>query len=177
MLNTLGPALSLTSHAAILQLETRIVEIAKLPTEEQGRQLQQPDLFAKENYPYLAQLYLVPRVQKETSDLYQVQASSQAALRATLAAVAAERYRRIHGTWPESLGALVPDFLAKVPLDPYDGQPLRLRHRDPGLVIYSVGPDGHDDDGNLDRTKPKGPGTDVGTQLWEVAQRRQPPKP
>jgi hypothetical protein len=64
-----------------------------------------------------------------------------------------------------------------VPTDLYDGQPLRLRRLDDGLVIYSVGPDGKDDGGKLDRQNPVGPGMDLGFQLWDVAKRRQPPAP
>ena len=40
------------------------------------------------------------------------------------AAVAIERYRRMHGTLPPTLDALVPDFLPSVPVNVYDGKPL-----------------------------------------------------
>jgi hypothetical protein len=91
------------------------------------------------------------------------------------AALAAERYRRAHGRWPESLADLVPQYLPEPTADPYDGQPLRLRRLDDGLLIYSAGPDGQDDGGNIDRGHPTAAGTDLGFRLWDVDRRRQPP--
>ena len=64
-----------------------------------------------------------------------------------------------------------------MPLDPYDGKPLRYRRVADGVIVYSVGPDGSDNGGNIDRTNPVKPGTDLGYQLWDVKHRRQPPKP
>ena len=101
--------------------------------------------------------------------------------------LAVERYRRATNRWPKALTDLVPAYLAKVPIDPFDGAPLRYRRLGDGLVIYSVGPDGKDNGGNLD--KPDDPqeliirfddatkeGTDLGFRLWDVPQRRQLPK-
>jgi hypothetical protein len=56
-------------------------------------------------------------------------------------AYAITRYRSKHGKDPANLEALVPDFLTHVPLDPFDGKPLRMRAGTPGIVLYSVGPD------------------------------------
>jgi hypothetical protein len=68
--------------------------------------------------------------------------------RAADAALAAQLYRRGHGRWPEKLEDLVPEFLAQVPTDPFDGKPLRVHHTEDELVIYSVGEDGNDDGGH-----------------------------
>lgn len=67
---------------------------------------------------------------------------------ATRAAVAIERYRLRHGTVPKALDALVPDLLPEVPLDPFDGQPLRYRVDEAGYRVYSVGLDGIDQGGD-----------------------------
>ncbi len=40
--------------------------------------------------------------------------------------------------------------LTTVPIDPYDGKPLRLSIVGGQLVIYSVGKDGKDDGGRVD---------------------------
>jgi hypothetical protein len=75
-------------------------------------------------------------------------AAFEARRRAALVSVAVERYRRGHqGRLPENLAALVPEFLQQVPMDPFDGQPLRFRTLSKGYVIYSVGRDRHDDGG------------------------------
>jgi hypothetical protein len=100
-----------------------------------------------------------------------------AALRCLAAAVAAERYRRLHGNWPQSLEQLTPDLLAEVPTDPFTGDPLLYHHLPDGIVIYSVGLDGEDNGDNVDKGKPNDPGTDIGIRLWDVAKRRQPPMP
>lgn len=97
--------------------------------------------------------------------------------RALLAMLAAERFRRDTGRWPQALGELVPKYLAAVPTDPYDYQPLRLKRTAEGLVIYSVGPDRKDNGGAINRQNTIKPGTDVGYRLWDVSKRRQPPPP
>jgi len=59
-----------------------------------------------------------------------------------------ERHRIATGTYPKALGELVPRFVAKVPLDPMDGQPLRYRlNADGTFTLYSVGPNHADDHG------------------------------
>jgi hypothetical protein len=99
----------------------------------------------------------------------------QAELRSLLVALAVERYRQTHGHWPASMSALAPDLLTASPTDPFDGKPLRYRRLADGVVIYSVGPDGKDNGGNLDRGYRAAAGKDVGVRLWDVNKRRQPP--
>src|SRR5207302_64130 len=52
---------------------------------------------------------------------------SRAQLRSAAAAMAVERFRRDRDRWPGTLDELVPAYLKAMPLDPYDGQPLRMR--------------------------------------------------
>jgi len=100
-----------------------------------------------------------------------------ATLRCTAVALAAERYRRLHGDWPPSLDAMTPDLLAAVPTDPFTDDAL-LYHRLPdGVVIYSVSTDGVDNGGAVEEANPTLPGADLGVRLWDVAKRRQPPLP
>ena len=66
------------------------------------------------------------------------------------AAIAIERYRRKHGKLPEKLDELVPEFLPQVPVDPFDGQPLRYLIDEEGCRIYSIGEDDTDDGGEGD---------------------------
>jgi hypothetical protein len=102
---------------------------------------------------------------------------SRATLRSAAAAVAAERFRRDTGHWPAALDELVPAYVTAVPLDPYDGRPLRSRRLDDGFVVYSVGPDQADDGGQVHSGGPRGLPKDYGLRLWDPAQRRQPPEP
>jgi type II secretory pathway pseudopilin PulG len=75
-------------------------------------------------------------------------ADDRARARIAQVALAIERYRLAHNnTMPENLSALIPAFLPAVPKDPFDGQPLRLKTRDSGYVVYSIGSDTKDDGG------------------------------
>ena len=64
--------------------------------------------------------------------------------------IAIERYRRQHGKLPEKLDELVPEFLPQVPVDPYDGQPLRYVVDAEGCRVYSVGMNHTDEGGKGD---------------------------
>lgn len=63
-------------------------------------------------------------------------------------AVAAELFRRRNDKWPESAGALVPEYLATAPLDPLDNEPLRIAIIKGRLAVYSVGFDKREDTAN-----------------------------
>jgi hypothetical protein len=75
------------------------------------------------------------------------EAKGLAQVRTAQTALAVERFRLAHENLPETLDEIVPLFLSAVPLDPFDGQPLRYHRLVMGYVIYSVGSDGHDDGG------------------------------
>ena len=56
-------------------------------------------------------------------------------------------YRARNGRFPETLDDLVPDFISAVPRDPFDGQPMKLKRTEHGLIVYSIGPDMIDNGG------------------------------
>ncbi len=58
-------------------------------------------------------------------------------------------YKRAHGAYPDSLAALVPEFEDAVPVDVFDGQPLRYERKGEGFLLYSVGLDLDDDKGEV----------------------------
>ncbi len=64
-------------------------------------------------------------------------------------------------------------LLREVPADPFDGKPLRCKRTADGLMVYSVGPDGEDNGGKINRKNAKEKGSDMGFQLWDVGKRRQ----
>jgi hypothetical protein len=68
--------------------------------------------------------------------------------------LAAQLYYRDHGEFPESAEQLVGECLDALPIDPFGaGGPLHYRreaHRAEGATIWSIGPDGHDDEGKID---------------------------
>ncbi len=81
----------------------------------------------------------------------------EAETRALQVAIACERYRLQHGGFPDGLQALVPEYLDAIPLDPFDGKPLRYKQIDKGIVVYSIGEDETDDGGDVGRLQPRNP--------------------
>ena len=78
-------------------------------------------------------------------------------------ALAALRYKAAHKRLPDTLDALVPDFIEAVPPDPFNGKPLRYRKEAGGFVVYALGENGTDDAGDIDRVHGKHP--DVGFRV------------
>jgi len=100
---------------------------------------------------------------------------SHATIRCILVAIAAERHRLRHGTWPATADELVPEFLTDMPLDPFDGKPIRYKRLPDGVVVYSVGAGAAVDDGVISPTWTQPPMGDISVRLWDVNRRRQPP--
>ncbi len=76
---------------------------------------------------------------------------------ATRVLMALKAYKAENGALPESLDELVPEYIAEVPRDPFDGQPLRYSREK--KIIYSVGEDLEDDGGAPEDTE-EGEGAD-----------------
>ena len=67
-----------------------------------------------------------------------------------ITAIALKRYSLRYGKLPDTLSALVPEFIAAVPVDYLDGQPIKYRlNADGSFTLYSVGEDGKDDGGDM----------------------------
>ncbi len=62
---------------------------------------------------------------------------TQALANMTLIAIALEQYALVHGTYPETLSALQPEYISELPRDPIDNQPLRYK-RTPGALSCST---------------------------------------
>jgi hypothetical protein len=167
-------------HALFLSFINKYIKNAQLPMQEQAEVEKRIDQevraqVAPSALPGMAMItrLLLPAVSKASEAVRR----KHAMLRCTIVALAAERYRREKKTWPDKIDQLCPQFLAAVPLDPFDGKPLRYRRVRDGVVIYSAGHDVVDNGGNLDREHLSSPGVDLGFRLWDVPQRRQPPRP
>ena len=74
---------------------------------------------------------------------------SDARNRLLMTELAIRAYRLEHGGNPERLEQLVPEYLARVPIDPYSGEPLVYRRRNGEYVLYGVGPNRKDDGGEF----------------------------
>jgi type II secretory pathway pseudopilin PulG len=175
------PQWKLKHYPAHLRFVNRMIEIAELPLHEQKQKFnelakeQDSDLFGTLGYVAVSNCL----------QWHKWELVSQAKLRTAFVALACERYRLQQKRWPTSLDVLVADkLLAKLPVDPVDGQPLRYREDAEGVNVYSLGPDETDNQGNIRRATPVEPlgktstdlacepGADVGFRLWNVPRRR-----
>jgi len=162
-------------HALYLSLMSRRIKEAQRPMHEQAALEKQ---FDREVRMLPRNAFITRSLLPAVSKMGEAFRRKQALLRCAIVALAAERCRRDKKAWPDNVEQLCPQYLAVVPLDPFDGKPLRYRHLKDGVVIYSVAQDGVDNGGNLDRERyGTSSGTDIGFRLWDANKRRQPPKP
>ena len=107
-------------------------------------------------------------------------AYAQASVDLARVAIALERYRLAHGEFPESLDALAPQFVEKIPHDVIGGQPLHYR-RDPSspgsgaasgqFVLYSIGWNETDDGGEVAFKKDGSVDISQGDWVWRYPQK------
>lgn len=71
-------------------------------------------------------------------------------------AVALRLFEIRHGEYPDKLGSLVPEFLDKLPVDPFSGKEYVYRKEGKGFILYSLG-DNLADDGGVEN--PRAPET------------------
>jgi hypothetical protein len=161
-----------SEHPEILSLMTRYVEAARLPMHEQAAVEETLNAEIRSTRFAILTRLIVPAV----GHVAAFSRRKHAWMRCLIACLAAERYRQVHHEWPVSLDALVPAELSAVPIDPFDGHPIRYRKLADGVVLYSIGQDGTDDGGNLaEGANFLKPGTDLGFRMWNVDRRRQKP--
>lgn len=77
----------------------------------------------------------------------------------TIVGYALAEYKAVHGAYPDTLGALVPDLLDTIPVDPFGEEPIHyvLNAERGTFLLYGVGANGKDDQG-----RQSGGGDDVG---------------
>ncbi len=159
-------------HALVLRHLNKVAEACKLPAARQAGRFEELDGFLLKLPEEIQMLHY------GFSKLAEINRRSRAELRSAVAALAAERYRRDRGAWPAKGADLVAKgFLKAWPQDPFDGAPLRCKRLADGLVVYSIGQDGKDDGGHINRDNITAEGSDLGFRLWDVGSRRQPPRP
>ena len=90
-----------------------------------------------------------------------LEARSLAELRAVRIAIACELHRRKTGSLPDTL----PDVDGQTLLDPFDGKPMKFKRDGDALLIYSVGEDGQDNGGAIDRADDGKPPPDCGFRV------------
>jgi hypothetical protein len=62
----------------------------------------------------------------------------EAKYRTLLVTLAGQAFRRRHGRFPHTFAELAPEYLDAIPIDHFDGKPLKYRFDPEGPVVYSV---------------------------------------
>jgi hypothetical protein len=115
-------------------------------------------------YTFLESTYLPNFV-----NAWRTLARNQTQANQALLACALERYRLAHDQYPESLDALVPQFIEKIPRDLIGGQPLHYRHTDAGkFLLYSIGWNEKDDGGEVALNKEGKEDLENGDWVWSA---------
>lgn len=161
-------------HAILLEYVSRVVANARLPMHEQEKDAAVLD---GEVRAMTSDARLVKMLLPAITTMSHATRRNAASVRCMMTLVAIERYRVKAKKWPEKLEELVPAYLDAVPLDPFDGKPLRYHSTDHGVMVYTTGQDRIDNGGALNRKSPVDPGSDWGYELWDVSKRRQPTRP
>jgi hypothetical protein len=160
-------------HAVLLESLTKVLDVTRLPDHHQRAALKQVMNPPREYGARLTNV-LMPAVHR----VHDASLRRRAQLRCAAVGLAVERYRLRFGSWPASLAEVPTDLLPTVPLDPFDGNPLKYARRADGATIYSIGVDETDDGGAVtDGPQLNKTGVDVGFRLYDPAARGLPPLP
>ena len=90
-----------------------------------------------------------------------------------MAALSIEQYRMTHGDWPSSLDQVFDED----PVDTYE-QSLKIVKCDDGVLVYSCGPNGIDDQGIWHKSEDESQSKDdVAFRLLDPSQRNREPEP
>lgn len=107
-----------------------------------------------------------------TGKAIQKSAWAQAGIDEAIVACALERYRLVHGQFPDTLDALSPQFAEHIPHDLITGEPLKYHRTEGGqFILYSVGWNGKDDGGKIALTEGSHGRVDItkGDWVWQYA--------
>lgn len=138
------PGLAKFDLADVLDYMADCIEACELPRIERPERLRQiNDALENLSFLHLGVKTLAPALGRVAALDVRCQGGTDLAR----TALAIERYRLATGSIPRDLESLVPDYLDHVPLDPYDGRPIRYQPTASGYRLYNVAEDGRDDGG------------------------------
>ncbi len=127
-----------------LEFYDQLEAVTKLPPQDRLKQYQQ----IEKDVEQLSVLYFVTKITLPAlSKVGSIDLRVRAQLDSAITALSVERFRQAEGRLPESLEELVPRYMETVPIDPFDGKPLRYKRLEKGYTIYSIGDDGEDNGG------------------------------
>lgn len=134
-------------HAMALRWCNQAVAVSRHPFWEQSLGFEQLEAELRTAKANSRRFRLFLTMASRLNELFRDSACDQAYLRAAETAAAVEGFRLANDRWPTSLVEIVPAFIPSVPVDPFNGLPLKYSQHEDGVVIYSVGPNLTDDGG------------------------------
>ncbi len=130
-------------EAAMLHHMRLLIAVADRPYGEARRELQKAEADLNAHRPDAA--YVMLRVVAPVYGQSLEKAGKESAMVATdRAAASLFVWHATHGTFPERLD----QAMKQVPVDPFDGKPIRYKREGAGFIVYSVGPTGKFDGGS-----------------------------
>ena len=168
------------SRTRMIALFNELIASTELPDAERNAKALAIEAREKQRNRYwdlVSGTHLVGLLRPAHVKLNEAENRTRAYLGCAVAGGACERFRMKTGRWPKTLAEIPADLLARVPTDPFTGEPLRYAARADGVTVYSVGRDGADDGGTPPPTRSvvSSPGTDLTFRLWNPAARRAAP--
>jgi hypothetical protein len=101
---------------------------------------------------------------------WQTTAQTQASVRQAMTVCALQRYQIMKGAYPQALGALAPEFVKEVALDPVTGERMHYRPDSrSNFLLYSVGWNGVDEGGKVCYAQGGGVGAVNGDWVWDAS--------
>ena len=97
----------------------------------------------RRNYMHMLSNILIPALGKVREVAFR--SDAQNIINRTALQIA--KYKREHGEYPDRLDTLVPEYLERMPVDLFNGEPLIYRNDGDRFTLYSVGPNFTDDRG------------------------------
>ncbi len=138
------PGMARMGIADTLDYMNDCIEASKLPPKERLARFHEA---AKRVDEFSAMHVMIKLLAPALGRVAGLSTRSQAGVDLARTALAIERYRLATGKLPERLEELVPQYLNAVPIDPFDGQPIRYHRSDLGYRLYHIGEDGQDNSG------------------------------
>jgi serine/threonine protein kinase len=151
-----------------LGILAEIVEISKRPYFEAQEEIKKITSQLNRKDPFFLNWVRYPISMSAIPNLLRARmqsAETETYLNLNLLALGIKQYRKDHGTFPETLESLAPQYMAAVPVDPITNEPFVYQYDEDGYTLYGAGIDGEVHLGVLRRTTLRGGGLGVDNKL------------
>jgi len=140
--------ITVVAELSVLKVYRQIIAIAQEGAPYDRKEVEQieTEIERKPLIPSPSRVFILMLTPSPTG-IFEAATQTHALQRVTMTALALRLYRKENGRYPENLQQLVPKYLPSVPVDPYDGKPIRYRRLQKGFKVWSVGGNRKDDGG------------------------------